>query len=165
MENAIISLICITLILVGSVSITTSSIGAVAMLSDSWKQMTSHTLEMERTQIDAVSASTVDDGGTVELVVKNEGNTSLSDFGRWDVIVRSQDGGAVWLPYGLSTPGWSVTGIEWNGEPEVFQPNILDREEEAHLTLRLSSALAPGSTNVAVISTGNGSTTRAAFIN
>jgi len=163
MENLFITIVCIALILLATVSYATSSLSSADMISNSFKAMVERAREMSRTDIIAENATTAD-GTTVEITLSNGGNTALRNFSRWDVIVRYQGGTTVWVPYSASaTPGWSDNGTFLNGGADIFEPGILNPAETLKIIMRLSPAVTEDTTNLAVISTDNGINTQIAF--
>ncbi|MGD9116284.1 MAG: hypothetical protein PVJ61_03785 [Dehalococcoidia bacterium] len=161
MENAIVSLLCIALFLTGTLNLAETSLSVVDKISSSWRQAEEQSYEIRQTGIATVNA-TVPDASHVEITIINEGAVSLGDFDRWDVIIRYQDGTAVWLPYN-SVPGWTVDSISFEGSPETFDPDILNAGEEMLLVLRLDPPLPSESTAEAAISTPRGIVARAMF--
>jgi len=163
MENVFITIVCIALILLGTVSYASSSLSSADAISNSFKNTLERARQIGRTDIIAENATTAD-GSEVEVTLSNRGNTSLRNFSRWDVIVRYQDGATLWIPYAaLAVPGWSSGGIFLNGSPEVFEPGIFNPAETLKINVRLSPPVSENSTNLAVISTDNGVNTQIAF--
>ena len=90
----------------------------------------------------------------------------MNQFDRWDVTVQyrgTDDGYYIKrLAYTAGAPGddqWTVTGIFLNAataDPEVFEPSILNPEEEAVLQLKLNPGVKAGSTNLVTIVAPNG---------
>lgn len=158
MENALVSLFCIFLILTGTLTVAMNSFSSVDSLSRSWKEMEGQSREIRQTEIATVNATVPDAylGSRVEITVANEGGMSLADFDRWDVIVRYEEGAVQWLPYGSSTPGWTVGGIFFDGGPEAIEPDILNPTEELLLVLSLNPPVTQGAVNQATISTPRG---------
>jgi archaellum component FlaF (FlaF/FlaG flagellin family) len=156
MENIFITIVCIALIILGGISYATSTLNSVDKLTTSWKIAEASALETKQTDIRATSSETLDSGSTVYISLENSGNLSLANFNKWDVIVRYQDGDTVWLPYSTSTPGWSITGIYYNGSPEIYEPNILNPEETMDINIKLSPGVSSNTTNLATVSTYNG---------
>lgn len=118
-------------------------------------------LRTELTPLDATMVS----NDTVELVVENTGQTKLSNFDQWDIIVQYYDETQTyhieWLPYTSGSPGnneWTVSWIRVNGSPELFEQGILNPGEQILLTVKLDPAAGPGTTNLAVVSTPSGIT-------
>ncbi len=165
MENLFITIACIALILLGTVSYASSSLSSADAITNSFKNALERAGEISRTDIRATVATTAVDGSAVEITLSNDGTTSLRNFSRWDVIVRYQDGDTVWVPYAAATaPTWSDNGTFLDGSPDVFEPGILNPAETLKINVRLSSAVADNSTNLAVISTANGVKTQIAFV-
>jgi archaellum component FlaF (FlaF/FlaG flagellin family) len=163
MENAIVTAICICLILVGAVTLSMNAFSSINTISDSMKEMESFARDIRQTSINTVDSTTQAGGDQVEITISNNGNTSLTHFSSWDIIVIYEEGTVQWLSYTDSTPGWSVTGLYYNDNPEIFEPNILNPEEEMKVLLRLSPAVSEGTVNAATISTVNGITTQTMF--
>jgi len=163
MENLFITIVCIALILLATVSYATSSLSSADMISNSFKMMVERAGEISRTEITATGATTAD-GSAVEVTLRNDGNTALRNFRRWDVIVRYQGGTAIWIPYSASAvPGWSDNGTFLNGGADIFEPGILNPAETLKIKMRLLPAVADNTTNLAVISTDSGVKTQRSF--
>jgi hypothetical protein len=163
MENLFITIVCIALILLATVSYATSSLDSADMISNSFKTMLEKAGEISRTEITATGATTAN-GSDVEITLNNDGNTALRNFRRWDVIVRYQGGATVWVPYSASaTPGWSDNGTFLNGGADIFEPGILNPAETLKIMMRLSPAVTENTTNLAVISTDSGVKTQRSF--
>ncbi len=69
------------------------------------------------------------------MTVRNDGQTNLSEFTKWDVIVQYQTGEFRYLNYSPVYPAnngqWAVKGIyATDGSPETFDPGILDPGEQ-----------------------------------
>ena len=156
MENIIITLICVGLILVGTLNMTMSSLNSIDVLSNSWKVSQSKIMDDSRTMITALSSLTDVDGDYVEISIKNEGSTLLGEFDRWDVIITYQQGGVQWLSYSAEAPGWYVEGIYYDGNPEIHGPDILNPGEDIKIVLKLSPPVSTGTTNLVTINTNNG---------
>jgi hypothetical protein len=164
MENLFITIVCIALILLATVSYATSSLGSADMIGNSFKNAVEKARLIGRTDIRATGALTNANGSAVVITLSNEGNTSLRNFRRWDVIVRYQNGATAWIPYSTSAvPGWSDNGTFLNGGPDIFEPGILNPAETLKINVRLSPAVADNTTNLAVISTDSGVNTQIAF--
>ena len=163
MENILVTLVCITMLIVGVVTIASDSFSSIDRLIYAWKDEESLINNMRNTAITSVSSNVTSEGNRLEIVVKNDGQTDLANFKRWDVLVRYQDGSAQWLPYTTDTPGWTVGGIFLSGKPEIYEPNIFNPMETMKLVLNLSSPVSENTTNLASISTPNGVNTEITF--
>jgi len=164
MENLFITVVCIALILLATVSYASGALTSADMITNSFKNTAERVREIGRSDITAAEAITNHDGSEVEITLRNDGNTSLRNFSRWDVIVRYQDGGTQWIPYSVTAvPGWSDSGIFLNGGPDIYEPGILNPAETLKINVRLLPAAADNTTNLAMISTDNGVNTQIAF--
>jgi len=162
MENLFITIVCIALILLATVSYATSSLDSADLISNSFKTMVERARVISRTDIIAENATTTD-GYEVEVTLKNGGNTAMRNFSRWDVIIRYEDGTTVWVPYGAAIPGWSDTGTYLNGGPDLFEPGIFNPAETLKINVRLSDQVTANTTNLAIISTDSGVKTQRSF--
>ncbi len=163
MENAITALVCITLLVTGTVTIASSAFSSLDTLVYAWKDGESTAREMRNTVITSVSSVTNSEGTQVEIVIRNDGHTALANFSKWDVIIVYQGGSVQWLPYTTATPGWTVGGIFLNGQPEIYEPNIVNSRETIKLVLKLSPPAVSKATNLATIATPNGARTEITF--
>jgi len=163
MENVILALVCIAVLVTGAVTIASVSFNSIDTIVHAWKEEEYLSTNMRNTMIKSVSSNTTSEGTQTEIVIKNEGNTALANFSKWDVIVIYQNSSAQWLPYTTATPGWTIGGIFLNGQPEIYEPNIFNPWETMNLILKLSPAVAEEATNLAIISTPTGATTEINF--
>jgi hypothetical protein len=72
----------------------------------------------------------------------------------------------VWLPYTTEALGdneWQVAWIQFNGKPEIFEPNILNPKEQMLIRAKLNPAVGAGTTNMAVVATPSGITASTYF--
>jgi hypothetical protein len=107
---------------------------------------------------------------TLEVTLENSGQTKLADFDKWDIIVQYYDDTGTyhikWLPYTEETLGnnqWEVVEIQLDGEAEVFEPNVLNPEEQVRIRALLSPAVGAGTTNMVVVATPAGITASTYF--
>ena len=166
MENLFVTIVCIALILLATVSYATSSLDSADLISNSFKTMAERARQAGRTDITATGALTNADGSVVAVTLRNDGNTALRNYKKWDVIVRYQGGDTLWIPYSASAlvlPGWSDNGTYLNGRPDIFEPGILNPAETLKINVRLSPKVTENTTNLAVISTDSGVNTQIAF--
>ena len=101
----------------------------------------------------------------LQVILENTGQTKLSDFSKWDVIVQYFDDSGnytvKWLPYveGSSSPNeWDVGWIKMNGKPEVFDKGVLNPGEQIMIETRIDPSVGVDTTNMVVISTPSGVT-------
>ena len=91
---------------------------------------------------------------------------ALNDFPRWDVVIQYTGSDSSYyikrLPYtggALGNNQWTVTGIFLDAQasdPEIFEPGILNPDEDVVLQIKLNPGVKSGSTNLASVVTPNG---------
>ena len=91
---------------------------------------------------------------------------ALNDFPRWDVVIQYTGSDNNYyikrLPYTAGALGnnqWTVTGIfldAQTSDPEIFDPGILNPDEEVVLQIKLNPAVKALSTNLVSVVTPNG---------
>ncbi len=170
METAIVSLICIALIVFGGMTMSRGFITSVDSTAQALDKMGQRDEKILRTELSPTYADTQSLGTILNVFLTNNGQTKLADFSKWDIIVQYHDNGGVshitWLPYTAGPLGnnqWINTGIYLNGSPEVFERNILNPGEEIRIQAQLSPAVGSQTTNLVVISTPNGVPASIAF--
>ena len=170
MENAIISIICVTLLLFGGMTMSQGFFSSVDSNAAAWTEMEGQHEQIIRTEITQLEQVGPGPGGggmsILEVSLTNGGQTKLSDFARWDVIVQYYDTEGSyhikWLPYTEGTPEnnqWTVEGIYMdidNGISEVFEPNLFNAGEEMVIQARLDPAVGEDTTNLVTISVPEG---------
>jgi hypothetical protein len=151
--------------IVGGMTMSRGFISSAQSASDGLKQLQLNNQEIANTKLDVIGSSFLSDG-VIEVVLKNTGQTKLSDFSRWDFIAQYKDDAGQsnvrWLPYTGSTPAdnqWSVTGIYIKTNlsiAEQFDPAILDPSEEISLHAALSPPVGQANAVQVIVSTPNG---------
>jgi len=163
MDTAITGLIIITLLVLSVLTISESYLSSQDAVAESWQDMEKRLGDRARTDLSPVSAQTISSGAVVEVTLRNEGDTKLADFDRWDVILQyyGNDSGyyARWYPYGTGVNEWNVYDILL----DTFEPDILNPGEEMVIWISVSPAVLAGSTNLATIATPNGITASTVF--
>ena len=170
METAIVSLICIALVVFGGMTLSQGFLSSVDTTTAGLEEVSDRGVNIMRTELNPTYAIDSVGGMYVDVRITNDGQTKLSDFDKWDVIVQYYDENIeyyiTWLPYTdgvLGNNEWQVTGIYWNGQSEVFEPNILNPGEEIRIRAQLDPAVGKDTTNLVVISTPNGVPASIAF--
>jgi hypothetical protein len=107
---------------------------------------------------------------TLEITLENTGQTKLADYDKWDIIVQYYDSTGVyytkWLPHATGTLGdneWEVESIRFNGDAEVFEPDVLNQEEAITIRAQLDPPVGAGTTNMVVVATPSGITASTYF--
>lgn len=172
MENVIVSLICIALMLFSGMTMSHDFLSTVDNTSVSLGELGVRAEEIMRTELLPITASQPS-ADYVEVTLRNNGQTKLGDFEKWDAVFQYYDTGStyhvVWIPYTSGTPGnneWTVEGIylDAGGDiAEVFEPGILNPGEEVIIEAKLSPSVGTGTTNLSVVSAPNGTQTSIIF--
>lgn len=146
MTTAVVCIVCIALILVGCMTMSQGILTSADTAALSAHQLSVRQGEIMRTALTGVNA-TLPSASTLQAVIENSGQTKLTSFGKWDVIIQYYDGSdnyyVKWLPYQAGTLGdneWQKTGIYINGQPEAFEPGILNPQEQLDIQAALNPA-------------------------
>jgi hypothetical protein len=165
METAVVSILCIALIMIGGMTMSHGFMSSVDTTGMGLKEIGVRDENILRTNLHVLEGQT-EGQAVVYVTLKNEGQTKLSDFSKWDFIIQyyTTTGAPVvkWLPYVAGTPGsdqWTVEGIYINvGEEraEVFEPGIFNPSEEMKIEAHLSLAIQPVTSIMVNMMTPNG---------
>jgi hypothetical protein len=162
METAIISIVCIALVVFGGMTMSQGFMTSVDASTAGLEEIGQRDETIMRTELANVSA-TMSDNDTLEVILENTGSTKLADFEKWDVIVQYYGNGGTyyttWLPYDSETPSaneWTVAWIHLDGAAEIFEQNILNPGEQVMIQAELYPAAGAGSTNMVIVATPNG---------
>jgi hypothetical protein len=146
MSTIVVCIICLALIVVGSMTLSQGMLTSADTAALSSQQQSITEGEMMRTKLTGLSA-TLPAADTLQAVIENSGQTKLASFDKWDIIVQYYDAAdnyyVNWLPYSTGTPGdneWQKTGLYFNGQPEAFEPGILNPGEQLGLEAILDPA-------------------------
>ena len=172
METALISIICIALVIFGGMTMSQGFMTSVDASTAGLSEIGQRTEIMMRTELTPVSTNIILVAGAdpLEIVLENTGQTKMADFEKWDVIVQYYDDSAnyqiEWLPYnesGAGTYEWEVGWIRLNGQAETFEPNVLNPGEQIMIRTWLDPSVGANTTNMVVISTPTGITSSTYF--
>ena len=175
METAIISIICIALIVVGGMTMSQGFLYSVDTTTLGMETVVERDEGIMRTNLATISASYLP-SNTLEVALQNNGQTKLNDFAKWDVIVQYYDAGGayyvIWLPYTenvtLGDNQWRKEGIYLDAQnltAEVFEPGILNPGEEMVIEAKVNPIVGTGTTNLVVTSTSSGIPASISFTN
>jgi hypothetical protein len=165
METAIVSIICIALVIFGGMTMSNGFMSSVDAGTAGLEEIGNRDNAIMRTDLSPVSTNITLAPGSdpLEVILENTGQTKLADFEKWDVIVQYFDESGVytvkWLPYvtGTTAPNeWDVGWIKMNGQPEVFDKNVLNPGEQIMIKTQLTPSVGVNTTNMVVISTPSG---------
>jgi hypothetical protein len=177
MESALSSLILFSVGIFAALTISHSYLDAQDHLWAGEQLRQTETLARAQTSLAVIDATTQSNGALVSVQIRNTGQTKLADFERWDLVVQYytepdyyvEPRGPEqyvykvgWLPYTagvLENQTWTVSGIYLNAatlEPEVFEPGILNPDEEMVIRAKLWPTVAMTTTNYITIGSDNG---------
>jgi len=165
METAIVSIICIALVVFGGMTMSNGFMTSLDAGTAGLGQVGDQSDNIMRTELSPVSTNItlVSGADPVNIVLENTGQTKMADFEKWDVIVQYYDDlddyHVDWLPYiddSAAPYEWDVGWIKINGQAEVFEPNVLNPGEQIMIRTRLDVGV--NTTNMVTISTPSGVT-------
>jgi hypothetical protein len=172
MENAIVSLICIALMVFGGMTMSQDFLSTVDQTSASLGEIGIRAEDIMRTELLPITASQPS-ADLLEVTLRNSGQTKICDFEKWDVVIQYHDADSiyqvVWIPYTAGAPGdneWIKEGIYLDAgskTAEVFDPGILNPGEEIIIEAKVNPSVGEGTTNLVVMSTPNGTQTSIVF--
>ncbi len=159
MEHTIPALILGAILVMGAVIMAGVTNSAVDTVGESWREIEVLSEERLGTDLSVVSTSVSGGGDDVDVVLRNNGRTSIWDSSLMDVIINYEGTDdqryALWLPYTETPPQnntWTVTAISG----DYRNPGVLDNGEEMTIQIRLSPATKTGPDRWVVIATENG---------
>jgi len=172
MAVLIVTIVCIAMIVVGGMTLSQSYLTSADTTALNVNQLSVMEGDIARTDLTITRAVQLNWADYVRVTVKNTGQTKLSSFNKWDVIVNYVgSGGSVaskWLPYTLLPPEdnqWQKARIGFNGPIEFFEPGILNPSEEMVVLVHLDPQPQATSTGDVSISTPNGVYSSSPFTN
>ncbi|MFA5316017.1 MAG: hypothetical protein WC369_01175 [Dehalococcoidales bacterium] len=165
MPTVVIAIVCITLIVVGGMTMSQGFISSVDSNASIFSQASDRDGEIMRTELSIIGASQPT-AGYLEVDLRNSGQVKQASFSSWDVIIHYDDDSdnnyVKWLPYTNGVPGdneWTVRGIYLDADSstaEVYEPGILNPGEEMVISTKLGPPQNKWTTKYLAVSTGNG---------
>jgi len=163
MATAVVSIMCIVLIVLGGMTMSQGILTSADTAAFSVEEISVREGEIMRTELDTLRAAHLSWADLLRVTVDNSGQTKLASFSKWDVIVHYYDDGGIyyteWLPYTEEAPGdneWQKAILRLNGQPEFFEPDIMNPEEELVILAKLSPLPGDATTGDITIVTHNG---------
>ena len=172
METAIVSIICIALVIFGGMTMSHGFLTSVDASASGLEQLGNRNETIMRTELTPVSTNLtlVSGPSPLEIILENTGQTKMADFEKWDIIVQYYDDSGTyhvaWLPYsatGGAVNEWGVGWIHLNDLPEKFEPNVLNPGEQIMISTLLDPPVGVGTTNMVVVSSSSGVTSSTYF--
>jgi hypothetical protein len=167
METAITALIIIAVLMLSVFALAERSLSAQATIAESTRQLQERAGERARTHLIPLGARTINSGNSVEVTLKNTGETKLADFNQWDVFLQYTDVTSGYHVEWYSPSKWT-SQIYLSTTPlviEVFEPGILNPGEEMVMTINVSPGVRVGTANLAAVVAPNGIRASAVFTN
>ncbi|MFZ0545851.1 MAG: hypothetical protein WAM60_10465 [Candidatus Promineifilaceae bacterium] len=169
MENVLAAFIIITIVLFALLSLFQAFVNAQDVLQSSWQEAEILREDRLRTDISAQTAEVKSVGALIEVVIVNDGDTKLTDFDQWDVIVQHYSASDTysinWMSYVDVEPSqyeWTVVGLYLDDAAtieEVYEPEIFNPGERMLIRTKVWPPMGPNKTSMITISTPNGVTT------
>jgi archaellum component FlaF (FlaF/FlaG flagellin family) len=163
MAAAIVTIICIAMIIVGGMTLSQGIITSADSAAISVESISVREGDMMRTDLNAARAVKLSWADYLRVTVMNNGQTKLASFDKWDVIVSYTDNtGAThstWLRYSDSVLGdnkWQKARIGLYGPTEFFEPGILNPSEEIVILARLNPLAGASTEGDISLTTPNG---------
>jgi hypothetical protein len=173
-ETAFVSLICIVLLVVGGMTMSHGFLTSLDQTAANINVISERNQDMMRTNILINRANQIDPDN-LYVSLANCGQTKLNEYDKWDIMVRYFDSSgqshAAWLPFyrvvgQLGDNQWGLEGIYLDpggSTPEVFNPGILDPEENMIFKCKLNPGIGPNTINLVSVATPNGVTVSKSF--
>ena len=140
MESSLATLIIVTAVLFGVLTLTDSYFATEDLLWQTQVVMADQAAIRAATAIEAVQSEVTGAGSLITLTFRNVGSTKLADFDEWDLIIQHYTAAGIyqvqWLPYSddtLNNNQWTVAGLYRSavaGTGERYNPAIWDPGEE-----------------------------------
>jgi hypothetical protein len=164
MHLAIVTLILAAIIVLGGMTMAQGFLTSTDISAIGIEEISTREGEIGRTELAIVGVTGLSWANTARFMVENTGHTKLASFSQWDVFVNYFDISVAtystkWLQYTDGTPGdneWQKAAIYVNGQPEVFEPGILNPGEEMVIDANLNPSLVISTDADVIIATPNG---------
>jgi hypothetical protein len=168
MENVLASFVVVFIILFAVLTLSHTFLASQDTMYSAWEDMEARYIEQSRTQLTLVDATIAVGGGSMDIVLRNDGATRLADFDLWDVISQYYETADFsgyhidWLPYIDDEPltnEWSAIDIYMDADQEsleIYEPTILNPGEELLVRVSFTPHIGPGTTSHVRIVTENG---------
>lgn len=172
MATAVVSIICIVLIVLGGMTMSQGILTSADTAALSVEDIGVREGEIMRTELNTLRAAHLSWADLLRVTVDNSGQTKLASFSKWDFIVHYYDGGGTyytkWLPYtdgALGDNEWEKARICLNGQPEFFEPEIMNPDEELVILAKLSPLPGDATAVAVTVATPNGVQNSISFSN
>ncbi len=163
MATLVVCIVCLALIMVGGMTLSQGILTSADTTACSFDNMIVREGELMRTSVSVLRAEYLSWSDLVRVTVDNTGQIKLGEFDKWDFIINYEDAGgthySTWLPYTEGLPGdneWQKAAICLSGQPELFEPDLLNPQEELVILARLNPLPSDLTGGEITVTTGNG---------
>ncbi|MCJ7605554.1 MAG: hypothetical protein MUO19_05915 [Dehalococcoidales bacterium] len=166
MSKLVVSLISIAILTFIGSTMYQSFMNSWDNVTTEFTAVASRTENLVRTSLTPVSTYLLPGRQVLEITLKNDGDSVLSDFEEWDIIVQYYDYlnnfTNTWVDYSegaLADNQWQVKGIyldAGNGTAEMIDTGFLNSDEEIVIQAQLSPMVHISAQNLAIVSTPGG---------
>jgi hypothetical protein len=165
MESGLPALMIAAILMLSSVLIARGGYLGADAIGQTMRESESRYGQQNRTGL-TVTATAIDgSGANISITVRNDGATSIADWGAMDVLV--QYFGETGTRYDKWLSFANVLGSDtWTTGPftsDVFEPGILNQGESVEMQLRVNPVVGAATTNRVIIGTDRGVTVSAYF--
>jgi archaellum component FlaF (FlaF/FlaG flagellin family) len=163
MAVAVATIICIVMIVFGGMTLSQGIIISADSTASNVDNMNIMEGEIARTDLNITRAAPMAWANYLRVTVKNNGQTKLASFDKWDMMVSYVDSGTLyskWLPYNTGSlpinDEWQKARIGLDGPMEFFEPGILNAAEEMVALIRLNPPPQVGTNGDVTVAAPNG---------
>ena len=163
MATVVVCLVCLAFIMMGGMTLSQGILTSADTTAQSFDNMIVREGELMRTSVSVLRAEYLSWSDLIRVTVDNSGQIKIGEFDKWDFIINYEDTGgtyySTWLPYTEGTPGdneWQKAAICLGGQPEFFEPDLLNPQEELVILARLNPLPGNLTSGEITVTTDNG---------
>jgi hypothetical protein len=176
MSHLFTAIVAVALMLGTALTLTLVTLSSADQTSIAWASRVDRGVDQSRTALTLVEVDPSPASTNVDLTLRNTGQTLLRGFDEWDVFAQyytttSNDGLTIMrLQYTSSTTPshgeWTDVDIyvdASSSDVEVYDPGVLNPQEEAVLRIKIDPAIPASTSNRLVVAAPNGVSLEALF--
>jgi hypothetical protein len=145
MANLVLALITIATLMTGALTFTVAAMSGAGSNAEATYAAADNRGQLDRSSLAHVPGCVVPLGTTISATIENDGQSTLRNFGDWDVLAHYESASSLsaeWFSYteagSPSLSEWSLTDIRLlNGRSEAFGAGELDPGERATVRVEL----------------------------
>ena len=89
------TLFAVMLILAGALILTDASLSSASDISSSWERMVDRDGDRARTELTLITADIASSTTSIDISMRNTGQTALADFKEWDAVIQYYEKAAI----------------------------------------------------------------------